>query len=255
MASNTPPTEPEVLRRLACLTIVVRHALRLPLPEVTASALGQMAGAARDDLRHQLAAKRDLLLDGLREARLWEAMTPTERTLMETLPLDIEHQAVVNACWRMESAAVLMWALGLRAEFPPFDRMSDPAWLEDAATPEPSRVHLRPLADLEDMRDLAELWHWRSRTRQLAESGYQLPSEVPFASLDEVVRTAARQAAETESLPVIDEDFAVRGKAYRDLSTMEWREIASIAMERHFSLNWLCGHAPGNRWDETPTET
>jgi len=26
-------------------------------------------------------------------------------------------------------------------------------------------------------------------------------------------------------------------------------------MERHKALNWLCGFAPGNRWDETPTDT
>jgi hypothetical protein len=54
---------------------------------------------------------------------------------------------------------------------------------------------------------------------------------------------------------VIDEDFAVHGKAYRDLSPEEWSEVRSITLERHFALNWLCGYAPNNRWDETPTDT
>ncbi len=45
------------------------------------------------------------------------------------------------------------------------------------------------------------------------------------------------------------------GKAYRDLDDDEWSTVSSIAMERHFALNWLSGYAPNNNWDETPTET
>ena len=43
--------------------------------------------------------------------------------------------------------------------------------------------------------------------------------------------------------------------SYRDLTDEEWSSIRSIAFERHFALNWLCGYAPDNRWDETPTDT
>ncbi len=68
-------------------------------------------------------------------------------------------------------------------------------------------------------------------------------------------REAARQAAATGSVAVIDDDFAARGKAYRDLTDEEWAEVRSITLERHFALNWHCGYAPDNRWDETPTET
>ena len=49
--------------------------------------------------------------------------------------------------------------------------------------------------------------------------------------------------------------FLAFGKAYRDLGPEEYAIATSIARERHFALNWLCGHAPGNRWDETPTDT
>jgi hypothetical protein len=31
--------------------------------------------------------------------------------------------------------------------------------------------------------------------------------------------------------------------------------VKSVAVERHFTLNWLCGYAPGNEWDDTPTGT
>jgi hypothetical protein len=31
--------------------------------------------------------------------------------------------------------------------------------------------------------------------------------------------------------------------------------VGSITEERHFALNWLCGYAPDNDWDATPTPT
>lgn len=43
-------------------------------------------------------------------------------------------------------------------------------------------------------------------------------------------------------------------EAYRRLIVLGV-DATSIIMERHFALNWLCGMAPGNRWDETPTDT
>ena len=71
-----------------------------------------------------------------------------------------------------------------------------------------------------------------------------------------MVRLTAKGMGETTmALETIDEDFKVKGKAFRSLSAGEWSEVGSIIVERHFTLNWLCGRAPGNRWDETPTGT
>ena len=59
-----------------------------------------------------------------------------------------------------------------------------------------------------------------------------------------------------QSLPeMIDNDFPAMGKAYRELDGREWSEVRSITMERHYALNWLCGLAPNNQWDATPTDT
>ena len=108
---------------------------------------------------------------------------------------------------------------------------------------------------------MAEHWHWRSRTRQLTESGFEIDPDMEefrksgFKCLDDIVRFSANQADAEGLHPTVDQDFAVNGKAYRDLQPEEWWEVRSITMERHFALNWLCGYAPGNRWDETPTET
>ncbi len=73
---------------------------------------------------------------------------------------------------------------------------------------------------------------------------------------DDVVKMAAHLAAEKGDIPaVIGNDFPVFGRSYRDITSEEFAVVTSIAMERHKALNWLCGYAPRNRWDETPTDT
>ena len=53
----------------------------------------------------------------------------------------------------------------------------------------------------------------------------------------------------------MEKDFAFLGKPFRSISPDEYQMATSIIMERHVAMNWLCGMAPGNMWDETPTET
>lgn len=77
-----------------------------------------------------------------------------------------------------------------------------------------------------------------------------------YKTYDDIVRVAAKRARQDGILSAtVDDDFPAFGKAYRSLSADEWSCIRSITMERHFALNWLCGYAPGNNWDETPTDT
>lgn len=77
-----------------------------------------------------------------------------------------------------------------------------------------------------------------------------------FQSYDDIARFAARKAAEAGTIPpCVEDDFPANGKAYRDLTAQEWSEVRSITVERHFALNWLCGYAPDNQWDDTPTDT
>jgi hypothetical protein len=53
----------------------------------------------------------------------------------------------------------------------------------------------------------------------------------------------------------VKSDFPVNGRSYAEISSDEWSRVRSIAMERHKAFNWLCGHAPRNNWEETPTDT
>jgi len=74
-----------------------------------------------------------------------------------------------------------------------------------------------------------------------------------LTGFDDLIRHLARAAQENGMLTeLMDDDFAISGKAYRDLDAEEWSRVGSVTVERHHALNWLCGNAPGNRWDEVP---
>lgn len=53
----------------------------------------------------------------------------------------------------------------------------------------------------------------------------------------------------------LDNDFPAFGKPYEQLTCDEWSLIRNITEQRHKALNWVCGLAPGNNYDETPTNT
>ena len=122
-------------------------------------------------------------------------------------------------------------------------------------------VTLRDEKEIDRARKIAEMWHWRSRTRQLQEEGR--PCEVSDAlksigldSYEAIIRGTVQMAVKDGTVPnQIGDDFPTCGKAYRDLTAEEWSSVRSITIERHFALNWLCGMAPGNAWDNTPTDT
>jgi hypothetical protein len=184
----------------------------------------------------------------------------TEKRILVTPYASLKNQALLQATWRAESLQILVWALGLINKIPGCDTMAGDDLLNHLQLEKfkefRTSAKLRAAKEIESARETAELWHWRSRTRELIEEKQPFPPEIPqFKSYDEVVRLSAKAAKEAGTLEIIDEDFSIKGKAYRDLTQEEWSPIKSIAFERHFALNWLCGYAPDNRWDETPTDT
>ena len=196
----------------------------------------------------------------LRELGLWKKMTEEEREFLNAGPLEISRQGMVDASWLIESIACLLWALGYVAELPPYDEQTD----HEVANQLPkesteilfTKVSLRPAHQIQKQRDIAELWHWRSRTRRLQESGGLPPLVGGKYSMEEIIGLTSRKAAEAGDLPApIGDDFPAFGKAYRDITREEFGTTTSIAQERHRAFNWLCGLAPGNRWADTPTET
>jgi hypothetical protein len=241
----TPPGESEVAGRALCLAA---HAA---------------LGSAAHDLSTGAAAPQDV--DSFaKELREWlgsegagRHQSTRERDAFRR-PLGAwSDRDLIDAGWRTESLGVMLWALSVYDDLPPYD-----AQFEDVPDHVPllgpaarflEETSLRPADEIARARDLAELWHWRSRTTQL-QADDDFKSSHPELELDEIVRETARAAREAGDIPEpIDQDFPAFGKPYRDLSTEEYEEATSIAMERHFALNWLCGYS--RDWDETPTDT
>jgi hypothetical protein len=217
------------------------------------------SSADREQFLEQYRQRQAQVAAALAEAGVWSAMSSSERTFMLASPDQISTQAIRDVSWSMESAECLLWALGYVERLPPYDTQSDLEHLK--RLPSDSVVALIRNATLRDAdliskaRDVAELWHWRSRTRQLQESGrpVQLPNDL---TLSDVVRMAAEKAAADGVFErAIEGDFPAFGRSYAQLTADEWSEVNSIAMERHKAFNWLCGYAPRNKWEETPTDT
>lgn len=258
------PDSHDAARRLAILKFVVLHATTA-MPRGMMQAIFE-GGDEREkaNFTREVEQMRNALQNALRTSKLWDQVSPNERTFFSTTAITMTQRQRIEASWRIEAALVLAWALRRIANLPPYDVDVNPQFLKSLPK-DPSEfiatAELRPQAEIDRRRDVAELWHWRSRTRELIERGEPFPSNQDFKrrglrSFEDIVRLAAAKAAQDG---VIDEpingDFPAFGKAYRDLSEQEWAKIRSITMERHFALNWLCGYAPGGRWDETPTGT
>lgn len=252
------PSAREAAQRLVILKAQVVHAVSTPPPGILPH---RTMSKEEQRLVTQACKKQaDQFIHAMKFQRLWSLMTGEEREFLSSVPPRVNLQQHINASWRIEAAAALMWALGMLPDFPPFDRQTDHYLLRLIPDEDPrqffERAVLRPDEEIERKRSLAELWHWRSRTRQIEEEKRPLPPELGFSSYDEIVRKIAVEAARRGELAgLIDDDFAAKGKAYRDLSAEEWSEVSSITVERHRALNWLCGYAPANRWDRTPTDT
>lgn len=262
---NSRPTAGDAARRLVILKHIVASALIAPPRDMLRQMTQKWTADEHEKFRQQAEAQRDQFWRMVRDAGLWQHLSPREQAHAQSTLATMTEQEQVDASWRVEAAQTLMWALGLLAELPPYDTMASPDLLKQI----PSRdlavfirsARLRDQPEVDRAREVAEFWHWRSRTRELMERGDAFPGDekmkaAGFHSYDDVVRFSARNGAQEGTIPpCVGDDFPARGKAYRELSPEEWSEVRSITAERHFALNWLCGYAPGNRWDETPTDT
>ena len=259
------PTSEDAARRLLILKHVVVSALTAPPREMLSQMTSQWPADELLSFQKQAQNQRDEFWGRFRHAGLWHYLSPLEKSLAHATAATMTHQQQLDASWRVESAQVLVWALGMMPVLPPYDKPANHDILKqipsDDATPFIASVRLRAQSDIDAARSAAELWSWRSRTRELIERGDVFPSDARmkaagFLSYDDVIRVTARKAAEDRTIPPsIDGDFPTCGKAYRDLTADEWAQTRSITSERHFTLNWLCGYAPKNKWDETPTDT
>ncbi len=257
----TGPTARDVAQRVTILKYQVAHAMILPPDEVLEVLSQKWSKEERKNFLTSIKEHSRQAVAVMKSNQLWKRMSGEEREFIQSLPGKAKRQYHLNAMWRQESAVVLMWCLGMIKDLPPFDVQADPKFVVERTPVQDLDSFFRgasllPEKEIWNMQSIAELWHWRSRTRQLVDMKAVPPAGSGFASFDQIVRSVAREASKEKDLfQPIDEDFPARGKAYRDLSGDEWSEIQSIAIERHRAFNWVCGLAPGNQWDKTPTDT
>jgi hypothetical protein len=254
------PTPQQVAQRLIILKYQVVHALALPPRELLDNIYSKWSKEEQNKLTDGFKERSQQLIESMKSNQLWNMMTHEEKEFLESALPNIKSQQHLNAMWRLESVAVLLWSLGIVKEFPPFDTQSDIELLELIPYED---IHkfiyeaiLLPDEVIERKRSLAELWHWRSINRQLLEMNKIPPLNSSYPSFDQIVQEVANEAFKQGDLSnVVDNDSLAKGKSYRNLVDEEWSEVRSITIERHHALNWPCGYAKANMWDKTPTNT
>ena len=254
-----PPSPSDAMSRLIILQHLLVTALATPPPHVLSELIRSSPAPDVQALLDELNARRRESTSALQESGLWEQVAPAERTFLTTMTQDVSDEAHRGVSWLMEASECLLWALGIIEAMPPFDTQASVEHLTllPAGTVHELRLSasLRDRSQLLAARNVAELWHWRSRTRQLLESGSEV-SLPQGLTLTDVVRLAAEEATlRGDIVAAVDGDFPLFGRPYAQASADEWAQATSIAMERHRVLNWLCGYAPHNRWGDTPTDT
>lgn len=254
------PYPHEVAKRLLILKYVVVQAWALPPQDLLQNLYSQWSKDERQKFANGFVERTKQLVSSLKSNKLWSLMTKDEQEFIQAVPPKIKVQQHLEAMWCLEAASVLMWSMGIIKDFPAFDTQSDAELLKliphENTDEFINKAVLLPNESIERKRSLAELWHWRSRTRQLIEEKKTPQVKLGFTSFDQIVQMTANETFKQGDLPqIIDNDFVAKGKAYRNLTDEEWSEVRSITMERHRTLNWICGYARDNKWDKTPTNT
>ena len=196
-----------------------------------------------------------LMVRDLKTAGLWPEVEQNERDLL--LAERVSERQRIGASWLAESITCLLWALRMIQELPAYDQEADPSFVGQLSsiTELVQRAKLRSKKEIEKQRQIAEVWHWRARTRYLQEQG-RFDESQGGPTIEQIIERTATRCAGIGLLPnLIAGDFPALGKPYRDISPDEYGILSSISLERHKAFNWLCGYSPTGRWEDTRTDT
>lgn len=238
---HEPPNAAQIARRLLCLEVLVFRA------EMEIRTLAGDQGGLRE-------AQSDLesdVIPWLHENDLWHSLTKSESELI-VAPIGSWDQGVLaDASWKSVCCGVLTWALSEKGVLA---RIDEPFMMPSAPREHDPKTFIgsarkRTQSEIEREREIAELWHWRASIDRLQASG---AINVEPEQMEHAMRSALVRAAQL-GVPVLEDDLSVHGRKFRELDRELKSVQMSIAIERHRSLNWLCGYAID--WDDVPLDT
>ena len=256
--TNRNPCAASVMKRALILNAIYVTGMMTPSGNLVRSDLAGRTPDERFGFWETTGQSSSLIVVDLKTAGLWSDVEEDEQKLL--LSDRISTQQRIDASWLAESIASLLWALQMIPKLPADDRKADPTLasrLRSDSIPELIRqARLRPKREIEKQRQIAELWHWRARTRHLQELGNFDGQLVGGRTIEQIIERIATKGARSGHLPnPVARDFPALGKPYRDLSSQEFATLTSIAQERHKAFNWMCRYSPTGRWADTRTDT
>lgn len=192
------------------------------------------------------------LLAWIREIDVVDEAEPEELALLEQAFGELGLQQIVDAIWRIEGLAVLLWALGL-LELPQYDALVDPQTVWNAVRVCDAEIargilqsaKLRTPEQLATYRTQATMINWRFRNQRLH------PRQVDFVAMS---RSCWIGSFDLVGLQIIDSDLAVGGAPICNVDPERLSTCESIANERHLAINWLTG-LNSSTYSETDTST
>lgn len=171
-------------------------------------------------------------------------LSETEQYLLAKPLGTWSERTLIMVGWRTEALGTMLWALNRLDDLPAYDTQFEIDTILaplDIFQPTIDFIWLATLRadyDLQQSRDQAELWNWRSRARELERMGVRPPEGVSF---NEIIRFTTERAYQNGHIPTpIHGDFPVFNKSYAYLNHDEYALVSSIAYERYSALSWIC---------------
>jgi TPR repeat protein len=249
-----PPTAQAVARRALCLRALIR---RSQIEAFLVVSRKSPKAKTKFDPK-ALAAEARQLNAWLKDEELWTAVSGREKLSLKKKPGTWTARELKDWGWRTEAFSIIAWALGLAPRIAPYDKQQgEAAYFKKVALLRPTktfiaRSRLRPEARIRTAREIAEAWLWRARTTMIQKEPKKYPPPKGW-TYEKIIKAAAQHWRKQGLFKAIKGDYPAFGKSYAKLTEDEWQSCRSIATERLYGLNWLCGYAAD--WDRVPTGT
>ncbi|MBI4584156.1 MAG: DUF4272 domain-containing protein [Planctomycetes bacterium] len=223
------------------------------------------------------------ILGWLRDEELWEHASEAERNIFDAPVGSSSPKKEIRLDLQKESLMVMIYALGIAPDLPPFGREASLDLLKKIPAANQStalfiqNAQLRSWEDIERGKTITEFWELRARAQDLLDSGNfpegkmfeELAMVTTTAMIDaglqpkpiadgpslfrEIIRLSAHQAFKEGWMDApVEDDFPVNGRPYRELEKTVRSKVQAIARERLRAFNWLT--SPEKDWDELESD-